>query len=329
MKYTTLTRLSMLGAIIFMIASMLTFYFFGFNVTGTALFLIGTIIIILSLTGFRRITGVHTYAMFSTILGLIAIGIFGVVQKSQLITLLLLVNFAVCFFVIAMTDFGYKKRTVRIVNRRKIDYETQIKYGQEAEKIFRELDRIESNLSRMEKETREKKHKAQKKTAKKKSVKKKTAKKVAKKTVKKTKKSTSRDANLVACKQDHEMATILKYFNKVNSKENREILKKLCKQYKSLKSQKPHNREGFYKYIKKLAEFRKIKNAKVVKTITKTARKTVKKSEQKYLAVKGAKTFHLPSCTILLRQDPKKYVHYKTREDAMAKAHRPCRVCNP
>lgn len=319
----------MLSSIIFMIASMLTFYFFGFNVTGTALYLIGTVLIVLSLTGFRRLNGVHTYAILSTLIGLIAIGIFGLVQKSEIIILLLLVNFAICFFVIAMTDFGYRKKRTK---KSRIDEETKIKYGQEAEKIFRELDRIESSLIRMEKETKEKKEAAKKKATKpvvkKKSVTKKSAKRTVKKTVKKAK-STSRDANLVACKQDHEMAAVLKYFNKVNSKENRIIMKKLCKQYKSLKSLKPHNREGFYKYIKKLAEFKKIENVKVVRTVTKTARKTVRKSEQKYSAVKDAKTFHLPSCTILLRQDSKNFVHYKTREDAMAKAHRPCRVCNP
>lgn len=82
----------------------------------------------------------------------------------------------------------------------------------------------------------------------KKSAKTKTAKKVAKKSV-------SRDANLVACAQDHEMAAVLKYFKRSTSKENIKVMQELCKQFKANKTISVKNRENFYKYLGRLKRF--------------------------------------------------------------------------
>lgn len=76
--------------------------------------------------------------------------------------------------------------------------------------------------------------------------------------------------------------------------------------------------------IKKQKE--KTKEIKIKTNQRKKASKTVTK---KYSSVKNGKTFHLPSCTILLRQDPKNYVYYSSRAQALARGNRPCRVCNP
>ena len=75
----------------------------------------------------------------------------------------------------------------------------------------------------------------------------------------------------------------------------------------------------------------KAENKKVAKTVTKRTptKKVAKQEKQKYASVKKGKTFHLSSCTMLLRQDSKNYVHYKTRAQALARGFRPCRVCNP
>jgi len=60
-----------------------------------------------------------------------------------------------------------------------------------------------------------------------------------------------------------------------------------------------------------------------------TKKRATKKQAEKYAAVKGGKTFHQLSCSILLRQDSKKYVYFKTRQKALSSGRRPCRVCNP
>ena len=59
------------------------------------------------------------------------------------------------------------------------------------------------------------------------------------------KKNISKDANLVACNQEHEMAGVLRAFKKVNNKENREKLKLICKGFKNNKTIKQKNRENF------------------------------------------------------------------------------------
>lgn len=94
-------------------------------------------------------------------------------------------------------------------------------------------------------------------TTKKATTKKKTAKKkVARKTVKKSsKKTSSRDANLVACNQDHEMKGVLRYFKRSTSAGNIKVMKELCKQFKANKSIGVKNRENFYKYLGKLKRF--------------------------------------------------------------------------
>ncbi|MCF7866147.1 hypothetical protein K9L67_00210 [Candidatus Woesearchaeota archaeon] len=84
-------------------------------------------------------------------------------------------------------------------------------------------------------------------------------KKSSKSTKKIAKKSASRDANLVACNQEHEMAQVLKHFKKTNSKENRAKMSVLCKNFKNNKSAGKNNRENFYKYIQKLSTFKQIK----------------------------------------------------------------------
>lgn len=57
------------------------------------------------------------------------------------------------------------------------------------------------------------------------------------------------DSNLIACGQDHEMATILKKWDKSGSKSNIEKLREQCKHWKSLEIFSPKNRENFYEYI--------------------------------------------------------------------------------
>ncbi len=326
MKHTKLSDFGILTGLILEILAFAIIYFFEYVKEPIIIFSTGAIIALAFILIKKKLYGLHIYVAISTFTGLISLGVYTFLIHSKILMLLNLVNLVLAFFAIA-THRSSKKRRFK---QKVISEEEQLKYSKEAEKIFRELDRIESNLISMEKEAKE-----TSKQEKKKSVSTKKAKKTIKKEKKTTTKNSSKDANLVACNQEHEMATILKNFNKVNSKENREVMKKLCKQFKLLESKKPHNRDNFYKYIKTLAEFKTLESVKkkqekkTTKSMTKKISKRTIKTEQKYTAIKEGKTFHLPSCTILLRQDPKKYVHYKSREDAMAKAHRPCRVCNP
>lgn len=92
--------------------------------------------------------------------------------------------------------------------------------------------------------------------------------------------------------------------------------------------------KNIFKELEKIeADIKKIEKKpakkKTVSVKQKRARKSVSKETKKFSAIKGGKTFHLPSCNILLRQDPKKYVHYGTRQKALGQGYRPCRSCNP
>jgi hypothetical protein len=59
------------------------------------------------------------------------------------------------------------------------------------------------------------------------------------------------DKHLVACEQEHEMATILKHFKKGTSKENIDKMQNACRAWKkdSSAKYKPKNRDNFYKYL--------------------------------------------------------------------------------
>lgn len=60
--------------------------------------------------------------------------------------------------------------------------------------------------------------------------------------------SSWRDANLVACNEEHEMAYLCKHLGKRQTKKNISVVKEYCKKFKKQKKYS-HNREGFYKYL--------------------------------------------------------------------------------
>lgn len=97
----------------------------------------------------------------------------------------------------------------------------------------------------------------------------------------KAKKDLARDINLVACGQDHEMATVLRTHNKVNTKETREQVKELCKDFKTKEGLKPHNRENFYAYLKTNKEFKKIEDNQKGETMEPVKKKKYISSEKK------------------------------------------------
>lgn len=59
------------------------------------------------------------------------------------------------------------------------------------------------------------------------------------------------DKHLVACEQEHEMVTVLKFFKKGSSKENVDKMQNACRAWKkdAGAKYKPKNRDTFYKYL--------------------------------------------------------------------------------
>lgn len=68
------------------------------------------------------------------------------------------------------------------------------------------------------------------------------------------------DKHLVACEQEHEMATVLKHFKKGTSKENVDKMQTACRTWKkdSGAKYKPKNRDNFYKYLEEKGILRKL-----------------------------------------------------------------------
>jgi outer membrane biosynthesis protein TonB len=80
----------------------------------------------------------------------------------------------------------------------------------------------------------------------------KVVKKISKKSAKKSTKKrsgVSQDRNLISFGVDHEVAYVLRKFNKRITKKNKEKLVEFGKKFKSLKSYKPHNRKSFYTFM--------------------------------------------------------------------------------
>ncbi|MFC1690937.1 hypothetical protein ACFL0W_02040 [Nanoarchaeota archaeon] len=101
-----------------------------------------------------------------------------------------------------------------------------------------------------------KKKKSTKAATKKKSVKKSSSKKSQKK---KTTKSSNLDRKLISFSQNHEVKHVLKKYGKSQSKDNIKRLKEIGKIFKASSLNKPHNRENFYKFLKKSQSFKKLK----------------------------------------------------------------------
>ncbi|HUT53360.1 MAG TPA: Ada metal-binding domain-containing protein [bacterium] len=51
--------------------------------------------------------------------------------------------------------------------------------------------------------------------------------------------------------------------------------------------------------------------------------------EEKYCASRSSKVFHLRTCPQAARIKPENLVRFKTREEAMAKGRKPCKLCSP
>jgi hypothetical protein len=68
------------------------------------------------------------------------------------------------------------------------------------------------------------------------------------------------DKHLVACEQEQEMASVLKYFKKGTSKENLETMQNACRAWKkdTGAKYKPKNRDNFYKYLEEKGILRKL-----------------------------------------------------------------------
>lgn len=49
----------------------------------------------------------------------------------------------------------------------------------------------------------------------------------------------------------------------------------------------------------------------------------------RYVASKIRKPFHYPTCKWALEIDPQNLQTFKTRDEAIAAGHRPCKVCDP
>lgn len=54
-----------------------------------------------------------------------------------------------------------------------------------------------------------------------------------------------------------------------------------------------------------------------------------KKPEKNYLARKGSKRFHRPSCTVILSAPQKDLIIFKTKDQALKQGYSPCKICQP
>ncbi len=55
----------------------------------------------------------------------------------------------------------------------------------------------------------------------------------------------------------------------------------------------------------------------------------VKKPEKNYLARRGSKRFHRPSCTVILSAPQKDLIIFKTKDEALKRGYSPCKICQP
>ncbi|EQB63687.1 MAG: Nuclease (SNase protein) [candidate division Zixibacteria bacterium RBG-1] len=54
-----------------------------------------------------------------------------------------------------------------------------------------------------------------------------------------------------------------------------------------------------------------------------------KKPEKNYLARRGSKRFHRPSCTVILSAPQKDLIIFKTKDQALKQGFSPCKICQP
>ena len=54
-----------------------------------------------------------------------------------------------------------------------------------------------------------------------------------------------------------------------------------------------------------------------------------KKPEKNYLARKGSKRFHRPSCTVILSAPQKDLIIFQTKGQALKQGYSPCKICQP
>ena len=54
-----------------------------------------------------------------------------------------------------------------------------------------------------------------------------------------------------------------------------------------------------------------------------------KKPEKNYLARKGSKRFHRPTCTVIMSAPQKDLIVFKTKDEALKKGLSPCKICQP
>jgi len=54
-----------------------------------------------------------------------------------------------------------------------------------------------------------------------------------------------------------------------------------------------------------------------------------KKPEKNYLARKGSKRFHRPSCTVILSAPQKDLIIFQTKDQALKQGYSPCKICQP
>lgn len=213
----------MLG-FIFQLIAMLLFYFIGMTLSGLAIMMLGSLVIVSAMTETSKIRLIHKFALLLTIMGLVVTGIFVLFEIITKIGILMIMAYSFAFFLFGFKFPLIKRKVPKKLPKTNMDEVEKIKIGDEAEKIFAEIEKLEQEI----------------------------------------------------------------------------------------KKQKAENKKAKKTVIKRTP-----------------SKKAAKQDKQKYASVKNGKTFHLSSCTMLLRQDSKNYIHYKTRAQALARGHRPCRVCNP
>lgn len=155
-------------SIVFQIIGILAFLVYGRSFVSITIFLLGALIGMIASVETRKVDASHIYAMLSTLAGLIILGLSAVIVIIEMVFLLLLVNYVICFFTLALTRHRRRKVPARLPSTSK----DKVRVGEEAEKIFKELEKEVKKSKRKKKKV--KKKSTRKRTAKKKSRKKKT-----------------------------------------------------------------------------------------------------------------------------------------------------------
>lgn len=142
------------------------------------------------------------------------------------------------------------KKTSKTTTKKSVKKQTDLSNDIEESEKKKDSTPVKKTTKKSTKKSAKKSTQNTKAAVVKKTTKKKTA---TKKTVKKSVKKSppiSTDRNLVSCEQEHELLYILVKFGKKQTKENIEKLRDACIAFKKDESLSPHNRDGFYEYIK-------------------------------------------------------------------------------